>query len=195
MESPLFAPLSRRRSRTAAITLSTLSLAILSCATTDVTGLGTDAALNFSVLNRGNILIGFINNTNARAIFTFGGFDQLDETTVPTFGQLRLNAGSASSQIVQPCRRVFAIGSPDLIRIVDARGQNVNDAQALVTGVNFSTAPANDPLATAPTEGTAAPLTLLNGVDYVCDGLLLFSFDEDPTAAGGFKITYRFVQR
>lgn len=171
-------------------------LLLLACTTNgsiDLLGLARGGILNFTSSTQGNILIGFVNNSPARAIFTFGGYDPLDENTTPTFGQIRLEAGTSSAQVTQVCRRVFSIGGADLVRIVKARGTSITDDKALITGVNFSTAPLTDPLGTQPTAGTAAPLLLFQGNDYVCDGLLLFEFNDDPSAAGGFRITYRFI--
>ena len=159
----------------------------------DTQELATNAFLNFTSARRGNLIIGFINNTDARAIFTFGGYDPLDENTIPDFAQLRLDPGSTSSQITQPCRRIFSVGGPDLIRLVDERGDQIADPPALVRGVIFSTAPVTDPLGSLPTEGTAEPLELELGVDYQCAGLLLLTFEEDASVAGGFRIDVLFV--
>src|SRR5438093_12478204 len=57
------------------------------------------------------ILVGFVNNTPFRAIFTFGAYDQLNEDAIPTgFGQLRLEGNTASAQQPQPCRKLFSVG-------------------------------------------------------------------------------------
>ena len=79
---------------------------------------------------------------------------------------------------------------------------NITDERALVTGVNFSSAPAGDPLAAEPTEGTAEPKDVLNGVDFTCirtdirqttgTGLLIFTFEQDASAPGGFRIDFSF---
>lgn len=154
------------------------------------------------------IQIGFVNNTNARAIFTYGAYDNLDKETVPTnFGQLRLEANSSSAQIAQPCKRVFSVGGAELVRLINDNESNPNinitDPRALVRGVNFSTAPLGDPLEAEPTEGTALGRDVLLGVDFTCgrtspeaitgSGLLIFTFEEDAGAPGGFRIDYQFV--
>ncbi|MCK6485261.1 MAG: hypothetical protein HUU22_13500 [Phycisphaerae bacterium] len=165
----------------------------VSCSTPGAIPAALGPIFNLSVPRRGNILIGFINNTSSQAVFTFGGYDPLDEETAPSFAQIRLPPNSASNQLSQPCRRVFSIGGADLIRLVQAQGGVLTDPPALITGVNFSNAPNNDPLGAAPTEGTAAPRTVSVGVDYSCDGLLLFIFERDTTVSGGFRIDYSFV--
>lgn len=154
------------------------------------------------------IQVGFVNNTSARAIFTFGAYDQLNKDTIPTnLGQLRLEANSSSAQLAQPCRRVFSVGGAELIRLVNENQNNpsvvVNDPRALVQGVNFSTAPLGDPLEAEPTEGTSLGREFLLGVDFTCSrtdvldqtgtGLLIFTFEEDAGAPGGFRIDFQFV--
>lgn len=155
------------------------------------------------------IQIAFINNTPFRAIFTFGAYNQLDQTSIPTnFGQLRLEGNSSSAQIAQPCRQSFSVGGDELIRLLQANERdpniNITDPRALVRGVNFSSAPLGDPLEAEPTEGTAQGLTVLNNIDFTCartdirdqtgTGLLIFTFEQDAAAPGGFRIDFSFVQ-
>lgn len=175
------------------ITALTAVFAGVSCSTPGAIPAALGPLFNLTVPRRGNILIGFINNTSSQAVFTFGGYDPLDEETAPSFAQIRLPPNSTSNQIAQPCRRVFSIGGADLVRLIQARGGVLTDPPALVTGVNFSNAPNTDPLGAAPTEGTAAPRTVSVGIDYSCDGLLLFTFERDTTVSGGFRIDYSFV--
>ena len=154
------------------------------------------------------IQVGFINNTPHRAIFTFGAYDQFDQETIPTgFGQLRLEGNTTSAQVAQPCRKTFSVGGDELIRLINENEQdpsiNITHPRRLVRGVYFSSAPLGDPLEAEPTEGTAEGLVLLNGVDFDCrrdnihdtsgSGLLLFTFEQDATAPGGFRIDYMFV--
>lgn len=131
----------------------------------------------------------FINNTPFRAIFTFGSYDPLDQNTTPTgFGQLRLESGATSPLQTQPCRKSFSVGGEELIRLIDVRDLVVNDPRALIDGVNFSAAPLGDPLAAEPTEGTALGRVDRAGVDFTCDSVLIYSFEQDATAPGGFRI-------
>lgn len=155
------------------------------------------------------LLVGFVNNTNFRAIFTFGGYNPLDKDTIPTnFGQLRLEGNTSSAQVAQPCRAAFSVGGDELIRLVNLHESNPNitvtDARALVRGVYFSGAPLGDPLEAEPTEGTAAGSVRTLGVDYTCNrpdiadpvgtGLLIYTFEQDAAAPGGFRIDYSFFQ-
>ncbi len=154
------------------------------------------------------IQVGFVNNTPHRAIFTYGAYDQFDQETIPTaFGQLRLEGNTASAQVAQPCRKTFSVGGDELVRLINANENDPNititDPRALVRGIYFSSAPLGDPLEAEPTEGTAEGQVILNGVDFDCrrtdihatsgSGLLLFTFEQDATAPGGFRIDYTFV--
>lgn len=152
--------------------------------------------------------VGFINNTPFRAIFTFGAYNPLDEETIPSsFGQLRLEGNSSSPQAAQPCRKTFAVGGEELVRLIELNrenpGINITDERALVRGVNFSSAPLGDPLEAEPTEGTAQQLVVTAGNDFTCErtdirqtigtGLLLFTFEQDAAAPGGFRIDFTFI--
>lgn len=190
-----------------------LAAAIVSCSPTSLSNL-TSATANFGVgIGQPNpriIQIGFVNNTPFRAIFTFGAYEPLDRDTLPLgFGQLRLEGNTSSAQIQQPCRKIFSVGGAELVRLIRDNDQvpairaSLTDPEALVDGVNFSGAPANDPLAAAPTEGKAVGLEELNGADYTCvrtsiqqvtgTGLLIFTFEQDASAPGGFRIDYQFI--
>jgi hypothetical protein len=192
----------------------TCSLSLISSCTQSAMLNAWAPAANFAV-GTGNptpraIIVGFINDTPYRAIFTFGAYDQMDKTSLPTgFQQLRLEGNTASQQFTQPCRKTFSVGGDELIRLITVNEQspsiNVTDPDALVNGVNFSSAPPNDPQAAAPTEGTAQGLVVLDGDDFACNrtdirqatgtGLLLFTFVQDASAPGGFRIDYSFVPR
>jgi len=154
--------------------------------------------------------VGFINNTPFRAIFTFGAYDQLDTDTLPTnFGQLRLEGNTASAQAVQPCKKTFSVGGAELIRLIELNREDpviaasITDERALIDGVNFSSAPLGDPLEAEPTEGHAQGLALTAGNEYTCartnirqttgTGLLIFTFEQDAAAPGGFRIDFTFT--
>ncbi len=196
----------------AAICIAISSAFVASC-TTDVLPNVTAPTTNFGpggqLLPRA-IRVAFINNTPFRAIFTFGAYDQLDKEGVPTnIGQLRLEGNSTSQTFTQPCRRTFSVGGDELIRLIEENRRstliNITDERALVRGVNFSGAPLGDPLAAEPTEGTAVGSVKLVGVDFTCErkdirditgtGLLIFTFEPDATAPGGFRIDYQFFDQ
>lgn len=154
------------------------------------------------------IQVGFINNTPFRAIFTAGSVDQLNNDALPTnFVQLRLEGNSTTAQIPQPCRGVYSVGGAELVRLIELNRNspaiNITDNAALITGVNFSAAALGDPLEAEPTEGTAVGLDSLVGVDFTCErtdirqttgtGLILYTFEQDAMAPGGFRIDFTFV--
>lgn len=152
------------------------------------------AFLTLTATRRGNIQIGFVNNTPFRANFTFGGYDPQDRATVPVFSQLRVAGNTTATTQTQACRRVFSIGGSELIRLITVQNLTVNDAPVLHTDIYFSSAPANDPLAAAPTEGYAVQVNEQDGLGYLCSGVLTFAFVQDAAAPGGFRTDYTFVE-
>ena len=153
------------------------------------------------------VQVSFINNTPFRAIFSFGAYNQLDQETIPTSSrQLRVEGNTTSPEFNQPCLQTFSVGGAELIRLIQKfeadPSVNVTDEQALVNGVNFSGAPLGDPLEAEPTEGKALGSVLLSGVDFNCErtdilditgaSLLLFTFEQDAAAPGGFRIDVSF---
>ena len=142
-----------------------------------------------------NLRVSFINNTPFRAVCTFGTYDPLDKNTSPTnFGQLRLESGATSPVQNQPCRKVLSVGGEELIRLIQVRNLTVNDEHALVDGTNFSGAPLGDPLEAAATEGTAVGRVDRAGVDYDCESVIVYSFEQDAAAPGGFRIDANVVK-
>jgi len=167
----------------------------------------SDFAVNGQLVPRA-IRVAFINNTDFRAVFTFGAYDPLDKDTLPTgFSQLRLEPQTSSETFLQPCRRTFSVGGAELIRLIDENRNdpsvNITDERALVDGVNFSGAPLGDPLEADPTEGTAEGSDKQVGVDFACErkdirdttgtGLLIFTFESDGASPGGFRIDFQFL--
>jgi hypothetical protein len=188
-----------------------LAWGALACTTTALLNLPaatSDFAPGVGLPTPRAVQVGFINNTPFRAILTFGAYDPSDQETLPTvFSPLRLEGNSSSPQAAQPCRQAFSVGGAELIRLITENEAdpsiNVTDPRALIRGVNFSGAPLGDPLEAEPTEGTAEGLVLLSGVDFTCartnirqttgTGLLLFTFEQDAAAPGGFRIDFTFV--
>ena len=159
-----------------------------------VTSCTPTAFLSLAATRRGNIQIGFVNNTAFRANFTFGGDDPLDRATVPVFSQLRVAGNTTAPTQTQACRRVFSIGGAELIRLITVQNLTVNDAPVLHQDIYFSSAPAGDPLAAAPTEGFAVQVVQQDGVEYLCSGVLTFAFEQDAAAVGGFRTDYTFIE-
>ena len=173
---------------------------------------------------RGRIGAVFINNTAYRAIATFGTYDQYDERHVPDFDQFGpndggpiLDAGKSSDIISISCGRVFAIGSPGLLALIDAHGDTSTLAtDALVAGVVFvdagaaiaaSTAPspggidaagksatsAAQDVAGLPRVGNAAPFEARIGVDFPCGALLILHLEENGAGGTEFRIDFSLI--
>lgn len=145
----------------------------------------------------GNISYLFVNNTPFRASFTFGNYDPLDLPAGPVnFMQLRLEGFTSSAAIDLECRRIAAVGTPELVeRIIRVMGDSQDnfDADALSATVNFSAAPSTSEAAALPTAGTARGLERRLGVEFTCADRLVFVFQEDPSAPGGFRIDYSVI--
>lgn len=147
----------------------------------------------------GNVQVQFVNTTPFRASFSFGSWDELDRRPpgAISFNQQRLAPNATTTPSNLPCRRNIAIGTQDMLDrtiATDADQIDTFDADAFVTGVNFSSAAADSPAAALPTEGTAAGREVIIGNDYSCGDLLIFTFVQDPDAAGGFRIDYELVR-
>jgi len=153
---------------------------------------GCDTYFNLTQPLDEQISIALVNKTPYRAVFTIGAFDPFDQNTIPDFQQFRLE-GDSVDFFQNDCRRAVAVGSQRLIDLINDSGQNVADADALVVGVNFSGAAANDPEAAQPTEGTAESIEVFHGVDYPCGALLIFTFVQDADAPGGFKVEFGVI--
>lgn len=189
--------------------LCVLAAGITSCTPTALSALISPRSsfdANAQLVSRA-VQVAFINNTPFRAVFSFGAYNPLDQDTIPSSsGQFRLEGNTASQQLNLPCLQAFSVGGDELIRLIRKNEPdptvNVTDPRALVNGVNFSGAPLGDPLEAEPTEGTALGSVVLSGVDFNCERtdirdpggatLLLFTFEQDATAPGGFRIDFSF---
>lgn len=146
----------------------------------------------------GNISVQFINNTDTRAIFSFGGYDALDRNPPGPAQLLQLRVEALQSSTVQAltCRRNIAIGTDEFLnRVLDVNADAIAnfDADAFSANVSFSSAPVDSTAAGLPTDGTARGSERRLGVDFSCGDLLLFTFNADATAPGGFRIDFAVV--
>lgn len=149
---------------------------------------------------RGTVRVLCINNTEARAVFTFGTFDQTDRLSVPSFQQFGLDASEdvlnsdTESEILEfPCGRVFAVGSPRLLEFIDANASDADTiAAAMVEGIDFydtSTDDATEP----PLLGSAPPFEALLGIDFPCNSLLILYLEPAVGAADPFRIDFQLI--
>ncbi len=145
----------------------------------------------------GTISVVFINNTPHRASFSFGVWDAWDKSPGPAaLRQLRLEGSTSSAPASLSCQRNFAIGTQDFVdRVLETKADDTAtfDPDAFGTVVNFSSAPTDSDAAALPTEGTALGVEKLLGVDYSCADRLIFTFVQDPDAAGGFRIDFEAI--
>jgi hypothetical protein len=147
----------------------------------------------------GQVSIIIINNTPFRASFTLGGYDALvrNPPDAPELEQQRLEAMNATSPISLSCARHIAIGTAELVtRVIETDGQLESgfDDDAFSEYVNFSSAPVDDEAAALPTEGRADGREVRLGVDYGCGDQLIFTFEQDAAAPGGFRIEYSLLE-
>jgi hypothetical protein len=149
---------------------------------------------------RGTLRVLFINNTDARAVFTFGTFDQTDRLSVPSFLQFGLDDsddvldGDSESEILElPCGRVFAIGSPRLLQFIEANAADEEPlAVALVEGIDFYDTHTDD--STEPLQlGSAQPFEALLGVDFPCNALLIIYLEPTDAGDSAFRIDFQLI--
>ncbi len=146
----------------------------------------------------GNVTVLIINNTPYRAALTAAMWDSLDRDPPGqiVIQQERIEAGQ-SAQFTIACRRNFAIGTEEMVqRVIDTNtDQNTQnfDNDAFDSVVHFSNAPADAATAALPTVGTAEGREVLLGLDFSCGDLLIFTLEQDPTAAGGFRIDFEVI--
>ncbi|MEK6677503.1 MAG: hypothetical protein AABZ47_17855 [Planctomycetota bacterium] len=152
---------------------------------------------------RGSIRVAFINNTSFRTLFTTGMYDSNDQDTQPDFMQfggenseLTLNENESSDVLELGCARVFAMGSPNLLRAIrDNLPQDASDPSALVSGVQFFEPPAEgtDESVSGVLSGVALPFEALLGVDFPCNALLIIRFETDDVGTNPFRIDFELV--
>ncbi len=149
---------------------------------------------------RGNIQVQFINNTPFRAIFTFGAYDPQNSSFSPDFGQFfvdpdpanRLEGNSSSAVITLTCARALSVGGDRLIQLIKDLGLEA-EAEALEPGISFSDAPLDSDDADQPTAGRTTGVVTLQGVEFQCESLLVYTFELDSTQASGFRIDLQVI--
>jgi hypothetical protein len=162
-------------------------------------GCPNDFIANLTEEQSGRVSIIIINNTAYRASFTLGGYDALvlNPPAAPELQQQRIEAMTTTDPIALNCARNIAIGTAELVeRVIETEGhlEDDFDDDAFSEFVNFSSAPVGDVAAALPTVGTAAGRAVRLGVDYGCGDQLIFTFQQDATAEGGFRIEYDLLE-
>jgi hypothetical protein len=149
---------------------------------------------------RGTVQVVFINNTDHRAVFTFGTYNPSDRLSSPDFeqfglqtGQRNLGAGETSPILPGSCGRVFSVGSPRLLDFIrDNIGLDEVNAEAFVEGVDFystETGAEGEPIPV----GSSAPLEALLGVDFPCGGLIVIHFEVADGGPNPFRMSFAVV--
>jgi len=138
-------------------------------------------------------------------VLTFGSYDQTDQYCRPDFGQFGLGEsgaildGSSTSGILWiDCARVFSIGGPQLLALIEENLPEATvDDDALIEGVGFFSIPsddadgdgAGDPVG----EGAAPPFEALLGVDFPCNALLIIRFEFDDLGPDPFRVDFELI--
>ncbi|HSW46435.1 MAG TPA: hypothetical protein VLM89_12780 [Phycisphaerae bacterium] len=145
---------------------------------------------------RGNLHMTVINNTPYFVSFIFGAFDPLDETRVPATMQFfaddehpddRIEPGMTTATFTFVCNRKVSLGDRDLINAIRDRDSEA-DLEALTEGVTFSDKLLSDPDAKQFTLNGVPNQTQLHGVNYQCESLVVFTFEQDASQPFGVRI-------
>ncbi|MBL8878739.1 MAG: hypothetical protein JNG88_06420 [Phycisphaerales bacterium] len=161
-------------------------------------GCGPNFANYITEERSGNLQFQFINNTSARAAFSFGTYDKLDRDPPGTvqIQQLRVEAHTSSAPATVLCRREASVGTADFVqRVIVTNADAVVgfDADAFDDVIHFSTSPPDSDTAALPTAGTALGVEKRLGVDFTCGDRLIFTLQEDPDAPGGFRVDFSVI--
>ena len=153
---------------------------------------------------RGQFRYVVINNTPYRAIFTAGAYDDLDQNTRPQSGNstdgsfgLTLEEnfadGSISDTFTPNCARVFAVGTPSLLGLIeDNLADAAVDPDALIEGVLFFTGDL-DSEEGAHVVGEAPPMEKRLGVDFVCSSFLIIRLEIDDVGPDPFRVDFECI--
>ena len=155
----------------------------------------------------GSVRIVVINNTPHRAVFTVGTYTQTDPTSTPGLVQFahresgrRLDGDSSSDVFSIGCARVFSIGGPDLLHLIEETvSADMVDEVALVAGVKFFDVASGEEEDDNGAEeepvlvGTAPPFEALLGVDFPCEALLIIRLEFDDLGPDPFRVDFELI--
>ena len=150
--------------------------------------------LNQTKERTGNITMLFVNTTSADAGFTYGTWDEWDQSPgTVNMQQSSVPAFTTSEVVTVPCARNAAIGTQPLVdRVLETKADDTDTfiPERFDTVVRFTQASSDSDAAGLPTAGTANGVGLLLGVDYSCEDRIIFTLVEDPDAEGGYRIDH-----
>lgn len=183
--------MSPRASRLDHIGVGLLALSLAGCT--------PDIIANQTEERSGDVSVLLINNTDARALLTFGAFDSLNRNPPGQVAlqQRILEARTSLDPITLACARNVAFGTQELLeRIRDTDADNTANfiPEAFVEGVFFSSAPLGSEAEALPTAGTAEAFEARLGVDYSCGDRLVIRFEADEAAPGGFRVEFSVIR-
>jgi len=165
---------------------------------------------------RGGISVMFVNETPYRAIFTFGTYDpqnttqntavsfpiEFDQLFVDADATNRLDPHSSSEIFTFSCGRALSVGGQRLVDLIlendldeDANAIALRPLPDPVTGearsragIAFSDRDLDADGASDPTGGWSEGVVTLQGAEYQCDSLLIYTFVQDGSQPGGIRI-------
>lgn len=162
-----------------------------------MSGCGGTVVANLVKERTGNITIRFINDSDYRAAFSYGTWDEWDRSPGPiNFEQTIVGPRVTLAPVTLPCARNFAIGTQklvDRVLLTDADDTDDFNPDAFDVVVHFSHGTSDTDVEAVPTRGTALGIEKLLGVDYSCQDQLVVTFVEDPDAEGGFRIDFEVL--
>jgi hypothetical protein len=153
--------------------------------------------LNLTKERTGNITIVFINTTSLTAGLSYGPWDAWNRSP----GEVQLLQVSVDPHATSPtqtatCARNLSVATQRFVDRVLATKADQTDTfipEIFDTVVHFTRAPTDSDVSGLPTDGTAAGVELLLGIDYSCGDEIVFTFVEDPDAPGGFRIDHEVI--
>jgi hypothetical protein len=147
---------------------------------------------------RGTFGVIVLNNTPFNAVLTLGSYDQTNTKAPPDIEQYQLTGtrvlepNSNGGFLTFDCARVFSIGGPRLLALIESTGTEAS-ADALVEGVEFFDVNTANPEADPVSQGLAAPFEVLLGVDFPCNALLIFKLEVNDAGPEPFRVDFELI--
>ncbi|MGB0715206.1 MAG: hypothetical protein ACPGXK_04965 [Phycisphaerae bacterium] len=143
----------------------------------------------------------FINNTNERAVFTFGTYNQTDRESVPVVNQFgievfetNLDGGETSNLLFLPCGRVFAVGSERLLAFLENNAETDDlFPSALEPGVQLFAVDGVDDEEITTLSGTADGQEYFIGTEFNCESLLVVRIEINDPGPAPFRLDFEVV--
>ena len=169
----------------------------------NTTALGGGEVLDsvVDVDNRGDVTVSVANNTPYFVSVTFGSFDPLNESLPPNYTTLT-SSSETPDETLGPfetggvstfyCGREVSLGDSTLVSAIFGRLDGV-DSEIVKPGIIFSDKLLDDPDAQIFTVNNISNQVQRLGVDYQCDSLIQYVFEQDANEASGIRIDVTIV--